>query len=239
MPGRPGRGRASAATRDMRWHALQSVLRLWFQGTHGQESPALSQASVGGNLWRQSANRRTLHRLSRNARHLWNWERRYFENFCKCPRKPAGRRCWTDRSCSTASNAGQLFHEVTLRSAATDPADKVMHWDLQTYLPGLFHQDDRMSMAASLESRVPLADPRMVLFAMHTGFDLKFRGGCQQMAVAESRLGRTARLDSEPAQGWLRHARRRLDEGTTRRIRSRFVALSTIEESGHVESPRH
>ena len=40
-----------------------------------------------------------------------------------------------------------------------------MQWDVQTYLTGLFHQDDRMSMAASLESRVPFADPRLVSFA--------------------------------------------------------------------------
>lgn len=65
-----------------------------------------------------------------------------------------------------------------------------MHWDLQTYLPGLFHQDDRMSMANGLESRVPLADPRLVAFAFQCGFDLKFRDGASKwilrQAVADS-----------------------------------------------------
>jgi asparagine synthase (glutamine-hydrolysing) len=55
-----------------------------------------------------------------------------------------------------------------------------MHWDLQTYLPGLFQQDDRMSMAVSLESRVPFADPRVVEAAFRIPFDLKVRSGASK-----------------------------------------------------------
>src|SRR4029077_548622 len=49
-----------------------------------------------------------------------------------------------------------------------------------------FHQDDRMSMANSLESRVPLADPRVVRFAWHTSFDLKVRSGASKWILREA-----------------------------------------------------
>lgn len=40
--------------------------------------------------------------------------------------------------------------------------DKCLYHDLKVYLPGLLHLEDRVSMAVSLESRVPLLDYRIV-----------------------------------------------------------------------------
>lgn len=57
---------------------------------------------------------------------------------------------------------------------------------MQTYLAGLFHQDDRMSMANSLESRVPLADPRLVQFAFQTDFQFKFRNGATKWILRQA-----------------------------------------------------
>lgn len=42
--------------------------------------------------------------------------------------------------------------------------DRCLYHDLVGYLPGLLHQEDRASMAVSLESRVPLLDYRLVEF---------------------------------------------------------------------------
>ncbi len=201
----------SAGTRAMRWHALKCPLGFGFKGRTGRRVPPCSKRELAAIFRGRLANRRTLHRLSRNARHLWNWKSRYFENFVNVPE--AGWKAVLEQGRFAQPRAmPPAFHEVTLRSAATDPADKVMHWDLQTYLPGLFHQDDRMSMAASLESRVPLADPRMVLFAMHTGFDLKFRGGASKWLLRKAVsdvlpdwiLNRRKVGFDTPAEGWMR-----------------------------------
>jgi asparagine synthase (glutamine-hydrolysing) len=79
-----------------------------------------------------------------------------------------------------------MFDAGLRRSPAADPGDRILHWDMQTYLPGLFQQDDRMSMANSLESRVPLADPRIVRFALHTRFNLKLRGGATKWILRQA-----------------------------------------------------
>lgn len=155
------------------------VGRSWFSGRSAGHGGGAPQASVSGNIWRQASDSRTIYRLARNVRNILDWERGYFENFAKVaeaswaqvfqmPSYYSRDRCW------------ELFHESIGRSEATDPADKIMHWDSQTYLTGLFHQDDRMSMAVGLESRVPLADPRLVSFAFRIGFDLKFRAGASK-----------------------------------------------------------
>jgi asparagine synthetase B (glutamine-hydrolysing) len=49
-----------------------------------------------------------------------------------------------------------------------------MWHDLRSYLPGLLHVEDRTSMAASIESRTPLLDYRLVELALRIPSDLLF-----------------------------------------------------------------
>lgn len=161
------------------------VMRSWFTGRRGHAKLDNRAADVGGNLRRQLYDPHTIYRLLRNAGSLLNWEKAYFENFAKIP-EASWAQVFQSPVFYSRERCRQLFHETVSRSPATDPADKVMHWDAQTYLTGLFHQDDRMSMAVSLESRVPLADPRLVRFAFRTGFDLKFRGGASKWILRQA-----------------------------------------------------
>lgn len=57
-----------------------------------------------------------------------------------------------------------------------DPADKAMGTDLQTYLPDdLLKMGDRMSMAHSLELRVPFCDHELLEFALQVPRKLRFK----------------------------------------------------------------
>jgi len=156
------------------------VLRSWFSGRRrplpNTASHGRKVGNVGGNLWKQLVDRRTLSRLISNLGSFGSWQTRYFEIFAKVP-EASWRNIFDDHEFVSRQRCRDIFQEAVLRSPATDPGDKVMHWEMQTYLAGLFHQDDRMSMACSLESRVPLADPRLVKFAFKLNFDLKLRGG--------------------------------------------------------------
>jgi asparagine synthase (glutamine-hydrolysing) len=55
--------------------------------------------------------------------------------------------------------------------------NKMSHFDLKTLLPALLHVEDRVSMASSIESRVPLLDPRITDLVSTIPPAMKFKGG--------------------------------------------------------------
>src|SRR5262249_14830109 len=157
------------------------------------------------------ADGRNLRRLARRLHPTESWSGRYFENFAQVP-ESEWRAVFPTNDVLSRARAREVFEQTIRRSPAHNPGDKILHWDIQTYLAGLFQQDDRMSMANSLESRVPLADPRIVRFALHTDFGLKLRGGATKwilrQAVAdvipESVLNRRKVGFDTPAESWMR-----------------------------------
>lgn len=171
--------------------------------------------AVGGNVWKQFAERRTLwrlaHNLQQNLTGLGDWQDRYFHHFAKVP-ESTWSALFNAPEAVSRERCRALFRSTLAKSPATDPADKVMHWDAQTYLTGLFQQDDRMSMAHSLESRVPMADPRLVRFAFQSGFSLKFRDGASKWilrravadVIPERVLNRRKVGFDTPAERWMR-----------------------------------
>jgi asparagine synthase (glutamine-hydrolysing) len=61
--------------------------------------------------------------------------------------------------------------------------DAMTHFDFKTLLPALLHVEDRVSMAHSLESRVPFVDHEVVEFAAALPADVKFRDGALKHAL--------------------------------------------------------
>jgi asparagine synthase (glutamine-hydrolysing) len=186
------------------------VLTSWFSRL-ASDSPASADANVGGNLMKQLLDARNMRRLSRRLNLTESWSGRYFENFAQVPERE-WRPIFPDRSVVSRQRARSAFDAAIKRSPAISPGDKILHWDIQTYLTGLFQQDDRMSMANGLESRVPLADPRVVRFALHTDFDLKLKGGATKWVlrqavsdvIPESVLNRRKVGFDTPANAWMR-----------------------------------
>jgi asparagine synthase (glutamine-hydrolysing) len=165
------------------WHVARSMFS---RGGRSRASTAPQAAGpVGGNLWKQLVVGRNLRRLASNVAHLADWQGRYFENFAVVPER-SWQRLFEAPEMVSRADCRELFQETVARSPAGDPAGKAMHWDMQTFLTGLFHQDDRISMSWSLESRVPFADPRLVEFAFRTPFDLKFRNGASKWLLRQA-----------------------------------------------------
>ena len=71
-------------------------------------------------------------------------------------------------------------------SDAVDVLDKLLYADTKTYLHELLMKQDQMSMAASIESRVPFLDHKLVEFTAKMPRQLKLRGGTTKWVLREA-----------------------------------------------------
>lgn len=85
-------------------------------------------------------------------------------------------------SYSTFESFQKIFNRDELHSLV----NQMTYFDLKGSLPALLHVEDRTSMAASIESRVPLLDHRIVEFMAKIPPNIKFAGGRMKHLFKES-----------------------------------------------------
>lgn len=71
----------------------------------------------------------------------------------------------------------QRFQQIFNHPQTRSYFNKMTYFDQQTLLPALLQVEDRVSMAVSLESRVPFLDHRIAELVARMPPDMKFRGG--------------------------------------------------------------
>jgi asparagine synthase (glutamine-hydrolysing) len=91
---------------------------------------------------------------------------------------------------------GRLAQELPRPAvpAGLNGFERLLYMDLKEYLQGLLHVEDRASMAASIESRVPILDYRIVELAASIPYKYKMRKGLTKYVF------RQAAKDRIPAQ---------------------------------------
>ena len=72
---------------------------------------------------------------------------------------------------------------------ATSLLDRLLYADIKTYLHELLMKQDQMSMATSIESRVPFLDHKLVEFSCNLPERLKLRGRTTKYILRESMKG--------------------------------------------------
>jgi len=80
----------------------------------------------------------------------------------------------------------ESFQKIFNREGLHSLVNQMTYFDLKGSLPALLHVEDRTSMAASIESRVPLLDHRIVEFMATIPPNIKFAGGRMKHLFKES-----------------------------------------------------
>jgi asparagine synthase (glutamine-hydrolysing) len=105
------------------------------------------------------------------------------------------------------------FRDAYAACPSPDPVDRALYVDVKTYLvDDILTKVDRMSMAVSLETRVPLLDHHLIEFAASVPASLKLRGGAGKYLlrtllarrVPRAILDRPKQGFSAPVGEWLR-----------------------------------
>ena len=82
-----------------------------------------------------------------------------------------------------------LQNQLIERCDAVDVLDRLLYADTKTYLHELLMKQDQMSMAASIESRVPFLDHKLVEFTARMPREMKLRGGSTKWILREAMKG--------------------------------------------------
>ncbi len=114
----------------------------------------------------------------------------YFDNFAVFPRAMHAALLTAE----TRDHVGQSdpYTEVKALLEQTDAQsllDRLLYADIKTYLHELLMKQDQMSMAASIESRVPFLDHKLVEFTASLPERLKLRGWTTKYILRQSMKG--------------------------------------------------
>jgi asparagine synthase (glutamine-hydrolysing) len=114
----------------------------------------------------------------------------YFDNFAVFPRSLQSQLLTPEaREQFTTSDPYRVMHGLFAQSDAVSLLDKILYADTKTYLHELLMKQDQMSMAASIESRVPFLDHKLVEFSAALPERMKLRGATTKYILRESMKG--------------------------------------------------
>jgi asparagine synthase (glutamine-hydrolysing) len=142
------------------------------------------------------------------------FEKMYFDNFYSVfpqdqqPELLTRRVSEELREISPYSNSMRFF-----RPGSTDTLNSLLYLDIKTYLVELLMKQDQMSMANSIESRVPFLDHKLVEFAARVPARYKVRHFTGKYLLRRAMAGRlpvevlrrTKKGFPTPIRPWLRH----------------------------------
>ncbi len=114
----------------------------------------------------------------------------YFDNFAVYSPDAQGQLFSADtRALMTETDPYRQALSYVNNAKADNLLDQLLSADMNTYLHELLMKQDQMSMAASIESRVPFLDNEMIEFATRLPVDMKLRGTTTKHILREAMKG--------------------------------------------------
>ena len=114
----------------------------------------------------------------------------YFDNFAVFP-APMQQHMFTRQTMDQIHSVDPYVELRRLLERTKDLSllDGLLYADIKTYLHELLMKQDQMSMATSIESRVPFLDHKLVEFTARMPETMKLRGGTTKYVLRESMKG--------------------------------------------------
>lgn len=117
-------------------------------------------------------------------------ENLYFDNFAIFPKRMQAKMLTADAKKQISESNPYFYQNKWLAETdARDLLDKLLYADTKTYLHELLMKQDQMSMAASIESRVPFLDHKLVEYTAKLPENLKLRGKETKWILREAMRG--------------------------------------------------
>lgn len=151
------------------------------------------------------------------------WRERYVDAIALVPAFERDMPLLSDEFRAVARTSGdpaEVMYRYFEQAPAKDPISQILYLDTKTYMVGdILTKVDRMSMATSLEVRVPILDHEFVEWATALPVEWKIRGGQQKYILRKlaERVGVPREALNRPKQGfalplvhWLKHELREL-----------------------------
>lgn len=114
----------------------------------------------------------------------------YFDNFAVFPRAMQSQLLTQEaRERMGAIDPYAAVRGILEQTDATSLLDRLLYADIKTYLHELLMKQDQMSMATSIESRVPFLDHKLVEFTSALPERLKLRGGTTKYILRQAMKG--------------------------------------------------
>ena len=103
-----------------------------------------------------------------------SWDKRYFQLI---DRREGSIDLYSDQLFNTNYSSFESFYKIFNRPKNSSITAKMSYFDIKGSLPALLQVEDRTSMLASIESRVPLLDHRILEFMATVPENIKFKNG--------------------------------------------------------------
>ncbi len=166
----------------------KTVYNLTLGARYQSLTPAFLKTAVRNQIEGLSGGSKIRQKLSRTFLSLEpDIETIYFDNFAVFPRSMQTELLTEE----TRGRIGLIDPYAGVRKAlaqtnATSLLDQLLYADIKTYLHELLMKQDQMSMAASVESRVPFLDHKLVEFTCSLPEHLKLRGWTTKYILRKS-----------------------------------------------------
>jgi asparagine synthase (glutamine-hydrolysing) len=169
----------------------KTVLNLRAGGAYHRFVPSLLRRTVERGLAASASRAELARKLTRTFLALPpDMRSLYFDNFAVFSTSRQRKLLTEEAQARTnGTDPHAVLETLFARSQAGDLLDRMLDVDIQVYLQELLMKQDQMSMAASVESRVPFLDHELVEFAAALPVEMKLRGRTTKYVLRRSLEG--------------------------------------------------